>query len=253
MYISEKNDSIQKISVVIPLTNGTGKTRIKKRTILNSYGVPVPTKQEKFSLDCYVEWQIGYDVITADVNKLKLTTLQDQKFIGANTKEKALYELSEYIYYFYQWKVITKESLIEMRDFLQSINTNDFIDSHNDLSIMRGHPIETNILNIKFLRSKVEYPILIYNFGKYNIITEIIIKEKQYAIGVQPMLYFCFPLSILKTDIPLLNRTATSKETANFIIDKNNIQIFIEMLKIFGILSKNHNTDIINIINLIIS
>jgi len=51
---------------------------------------------------------------------------------------------------------------------------------------------------------------------------------------------------------PIIGRMAQTKETADFIIDSKNISIFLEMLKIFGILSKAHNYDIIKIINKIV-
>ena len=116
MFITEiKNNNIK---VAIPLTKGTEKTRIKKRSILNEYGIPVSTKVEPLTQSCYVEWQIGYDVVKSDKEKLEKTTLKDFSFIGANGKEKTLYELSEYIKYFYDWKVISKDALINIRDYL---------------------------------------------------------------------------------------------------------------------------------------
>ncbi len=81
---------------------------------------------------------------------------------------------------------------------------------------------------------------LVHKFDKYEVLTEIKITEKQYAIGVQPMLYFCFPIMELHAKSNLICRVAEARETANFVIDKNNINIFLEMLKIFGILSKTH-------------
>ena len=110
MHIKEIQN--QEIKVAIPLTKGTEKTRIKKRSILNEYGVPVSTKREPFTQSCYVEWQIGYDVVTDDTEKLKKTTLQNLRFIGANGKEKALYELSEYIKYFYDWNIVKKQKVV---------------------------------------------------------------------------------------------------------------------------------------------
>ena len=62
MYINNVNESAKTLNITIPLTNGTGKPRIKKRSFFNEYGLPVSTKSEPFSLSCYVEWQIGYDV-----------------------------------------------------------------------------------------------------------------------------------------------------------------------------------------------
>lgn len=251
MYIQETKN--QEIKVAIPLTKGTEKTRIKKRSILNEYGIPVSTKSEPFTQSCYVEWQIGYDVITSDTEKLEKTTLKDLRFIGANGKEKALYELSEYIKYFYDWKVISKESLIKIENYLKQLSEDDFLDTNPELSIKRTHPINKTINDFNFMWTKVEYPLLVYKFGKFEIVAEIKITEKQYAIGTQPMLYLCFPITELENSENLLGRTAQTKEFANFVINDKNINVFLEMLKLFGTLSKNHNKDAISIINVILN
>lgn len=251
MFIKEikKNE----IKVAIPLTKGTDKTRIKKRSILNEYGIPVSTKSELFTQSCYVEWQIGYDVITSDTEKLEKTTLKNLRFIGANGKEKALYELSEYIKYFYDWKVISKESLINIENYLKQLSEDNFLDTNPELSIKRTHPINKTINDFNFMWTKVEYPLLVYKFGKFEIVAEIKITEKQYAIGTQPMLYLCFPITELENSENLLGRTAQTKEFANFVINDKNINVFLEMLKLFGTLSKNHNKDAISIINVILN
>lgn len=241
----------KELSVSIPLIKGKDKIRVKKRSILNEYGMPVATRSEKFSMQCYIEWQIGYDVVTSDAEKLKLTTLKDKIFIGANGKEKALYELSEYIYYFYKWNIIKKEELVAIINYFSNINNNYLLDVNSELSVERSHPIEKNILDIDFEYSQVKYPILIHKFQHYEIITEIMIREKQYAIGLQPMLYLCFPITELQSKTPLLGRCAEMKEEALFIVNKNNCKVFLEILKIFGILSNNHKEDVINIINTI--
>jgi hypothetical protein len=252
MWIESINEAKKELAIAIPLTKGTEKTRIKKRSFFNEYGFPVATRTETFSQSCYVEWQIGYDVVIADEEKLENTTLKDINFTGANAKEKALYELSEYIYYFYKWQIIPKQDLLDVLSFLKNLKNKDFIDQNPELSIERTHPIPKTFNGIEYQWTQVKYPVLIHKFGKYEILTEIIIKEKQYAIGVQPMLYFCFPITELKSKKQLLGRTAETKETASFIIDSNNISIFVLMLKIFGTLSENHNKDIITIIHKII-
>ena len=45
-------------------------------------------------------------------------------------------------------------------------------------------------------------------FGDYEIIAEITIREKQRAVGTQSMLYFCFPITELKSEDPLIGRCA---------------------------------------------
>ena len=66
------------------------------------------------------------------------------------------------------------------------------------------------------------------------------------------MLYLCFPITELKSKTNLIGRCAKTKEIAYFEISENNIKVFLEMLKMFGILSKNHKHDILQIINTII-
>lgn len=249
MFIKEINN--EEIKVAIPLTNGTGKTRIKRRTVLNEYGIPVSTKSEPFSQNCYVEWQIGYDVTKSNTEKLEKTTLKDFSFIGANGKEKTLYELSEYIKYFYDWGIVSEIDLKNLKEYLSALSEEDYLDSNPDLLIKRSHPIEKKINGFNFMSVKVEYPLLIYKFGNFEIIAEIKITEKQYAIGTQPMLYLCFPITELENSESLLGRTAQTKETANFVINRENIGVFLEMLKLFGTLSKSHNKDAISIINVI--
>ena len=62
------------------------------------------------------------------------------------------------------------------------------------------------------------------------------------------MLYLCFPITELQTNTVLIGRVAEIKEVASFGITKENIKIFIEILKMFGILSENHKHDVLEII-----
>jgi len=247
------NKDKQIIEIPILLTAVSGKIRIKNRSILNEYGTPVAVKRDGFLLSNYVEWQIGYDVVKKEIKKLAESSLAETKFIGANGKVKALYELSEYIWYFYKWNIITKKELEFVIVYLNSIQDHNLIDNNYELQIDRSHPIEKKINGFDFEFTQVKYPLLIYKFDGYEIVTEIKITEKQYAVGTQPMLYLCFPITELKAKDNLIGRCAKTKEIANFEISKNNIKVFLEMLKMFGILSKNHRHDILQIINTIIN
>ena len=126
MYIKNYDKDKKIIDVAIPLTNGTGKTRIKQRDILNQYGLPVATRTIPFNQKCYVEWQIGYDVIKKDADKARLTTLTDKTFIGANGAEKYLYELSEYIKLFYSWGVIDKQEIFDIKNESTAVKQTKF-------------------------------------------------------------------------------------------------------------------------------
>lgn len=114
-----------------------------------------------------------------------------------------------------------------------------------------GRVIMLNGKLVNFEYTQVKYPLLIHKFGEYEVVTEIKITEKQYAVGTQPMLYLCFPITELRADSILVGRVAETKETAHFDITKNNIKVFVEILKMFGILSLNHKHDILQIINTI--
>jgi len=251
MYINKIDENKKEIFVNIPLTWATWKTRVKNRSTVFDYWVPYATRSKPFLQSNYIERQIWYDAEVKDKEKMKLTTLQNINFTAYNTKEKALYELSEYLYYFYKWNMVKNNDLEDIINYLNNLSEDDLIDSHKDCRIQKTHPITKTINNIEFYELKVSYPLLIHKFWDYEIITEIIIKEKQRAIWVQSMLYFCFPITELQTQNQLVWRIAEKNEFAHFVFDKTNYSIILEMIKIFGILSKAHKTDILRIIETI--
>ena len=243
------------LRVNLPLTSHTGKIRIKRRKNVNEYGVPVATKTNAFTDDCYVEWQIGYDAEIQDEEKLAKTIYPQEIFTGANGNKKALYELSQYIKDFYEQNIISKNDLLDIKNYLTNIKPNDYLDSCPELKINRREVGQRSFNDYNFDFKKIEYPILIYNFHINDFVAEVVIREKQYAVGIQPMLYLCFPITNLKsenTNDNLLGRTAKAKEEAYFIIDKDNIKVFLNMFKLFGTLSSNHNKDVISIIDIIL-
>lgn len=128
MRISKLEDN--KIYVEIPLTSQSGKSRVKIRNSFYEYGLPTATKQNPFSQKHYIEWQIGYDADKSDNDKMKLTSLKNTEFIGANGKNKSLYELSEYLFYFIKWEIISIDEINDILSFLENINKNNFLDSN---------------------------------------------------------------------------------------------------------------------------
>jgi len=131
---------------------------------LNEYGTPVAVRRDGFALSNYVEWQISYDVVKKEVNKLAKSSLPETEFIGANGKIKALYELSEYIWYFHKWNIISKNDLKNVVDDLNSIKDENLIDNNSELQIDRSHPTEKKINGFSFEYTQVKYPLLIYKF-----------------------------------------------------------------------------------------
>ena len=253
MKIVEVDKKNKNIKVAIPLTEQTGKARVKNRDIWYAYGYPVATRQIEFSNKFYIEWQIGYDVVTKEKKKLALTTLKKYTFTGANEKEKALYELSEYLYYFYEMDIISKDEIQKLLDEITNIDDNKLIEQNADLSVQRSYPVKYILEGMDFQKSIVQYPLLLYKLSSFEVLVEIIIKEKQKAVGLQPMLYVCFPVTKLQTDKePLIGRCAQKKETAYLILDKTHKKFVLQTFKIFALLSKAHKHDVIEIIKLIL-
>ncbi|WQS47727.1 R.Pab1 family restriction endonuclease [Helicobacter pylori] len=235
------------IEVSIPLTSISGKARVKIRHAFSDYGISTATRKIPFSLKHYVEWQIGYDVPIKDKEKFELTTLKDEKyhFLGANNKVKTLYELSEIIYYAKRLGLISLENLENTLKYLEK--QKQFIEDNFIRERFRSHQFG----GMDFELSRISYPLLIHSFDD-NQLSEIVIREQQYGSKTQAMLYFCFSILELKTATPLLNRTAALKEHALLIIHKTNALVFLEMLKIFGLLSQVHHNDVLKILEKIL-
>ncbi|WQZ78212.1 R.Pab1 family restriction endonuclease [Helicobacter pylori] len=237
------------IEVSIPLTSISGKARVKIRHAFSDYGISTATRKIPFSLKHYVEWQIGYDVPIKDKEKFELTTLKDEKyhFLGANNKVKTLYELSEIIYYAKRLGLIGLENLENTLKYLEK--QKQFIE--DNFTITRERFRSHQFGGMDFELSRISYPLLIHSFND-NQLSEIVIREQQYGSKTQAMLYFCFSILELKTATPLLNRTAALKEHALLTIHKTNALIFLEMLKIFGLLSQAHHSDVLKILEKIL-
>ncbi|WQY78828.1 R.Pab1 family restriction endonuclease [Helicobacter pylori] len=237
------------IEISIPLTSISGKARVKIRHAFSDYGISTATRKIPFSLKHYVEWQIGYDVPIKDKEKFELTTLKDEKyhFLGANNKVKTLYELSEIIYYAKQLNLISLENLENTLKYLEK--QKQFIE--DNFTITRERFRSHQFGDMDFELSRISYPLLIHSFND-NQLSEIVIREQQYGSKTQAMLYFCFSILELKTATPLLNRTAALKEHALLTIHKTNALVFLEMLKIFGLLSQAHHNDVLKILEKIL-
>jgi hypothetical protein len=253
MKILEIDVSNKKILIEIPLTQHTGKIRIKERRNYTEFGVPVATRQRVFNQNMYVEWQISYDAELKS-KKADLSTLKDNGLVfkAFNGKRKVLYELSEYLYYFHKMGVISKQNLDRLESFVRGIPNENLIE--NVYRIYKSNPIRKTINGVEFLESEIKYPHLIHDFNNgFLIIAEITIREKQKAVGIQPMVYVCFPVSYLqdRNGNSIIGRVARPNESATFEFNENNAFVIEESFKIFGMLSQSHRHDVLEILKLI--
>ena len=227
----------------IPLTITGSKIRIKERLAFSDYGLTIAPTKTILSPKHYIEWQIGYD--------------KDEIVYGAHhfsnykNKKKQIYELSEFLFFGLKNSLISKNEILDLKSFIE--NNEIFIETTQE--IQRTNFIKENLAGIEFLKSKVSYPLLVHQFQNKDILCEIIVREKQRAVGVMPMLYFCVPMSVIYDRSGTQNfigREVGSKEPGYLYIDKNNISIFVQMFKIFGILSANHKHDCLEILKYIL-
>lgn len=242
------------IAVPVRLVSNMGKTRIKRRGSWKEYGQTATLSKEVLGEEHYAEWMIGYDVVKTSgkkADKIKLTTLPESEFVGANGYRKALYELSEYVWYFYQWGVIQDEQLDTLDKWLEKLPDGALLTNNPRLQIERTEFVLETINGTEFHRANVQYPLLVREFEGSDIICEVKVTEQQYAMGTQPLLCLCLPVGELITEEPVLGRQAKSKELAKFLITEENIGIFLETLEIFGMLSGAHRHDVREILKVI--
>ena len=225
------------------LSKATGKIRIKERLAFSDYGQPIAPTKTIITPKHYIEWQIGYDRV---IEKGEIV-----HFIGANGKEKQIYELSEFLEFGLKTNLILKKELENLR--LKIENNDIFIDEKE--KITREHFISEKIGEIEFLKSRVSYPLLVHKFESKDMLCEIIVREKQRAVGTMPMLYFCVPVANLqdeKGEFSFVGRQIQSKENGYLQINLSNIAVFVKMFQIFGLLSKTHKHDCLEILNYIL-
>ncbi|WNE40868.1 MAG: hypothetical protein mread185_000325 [Mycoplasmataceae bacterium] len=244
---------MSKTIVNLPLTTHSGKIRVKKRKDIFYQGEQFSTKKIPLDSDCYFEWQISYDLKKKNnENFSKLIEKSKNPFEiidenGINT-DRFIYELSDYLFESFRFNLINFNQIKELLNYVK--NQKEFIDEK--LEILRSHPKEYKFGDLNFLKSMISYPLLIHEVKDLIVKVEIIVREKQRAIGIQPMLFICIPLKLAENFSEVENKLAKANQTLSYIINKKNIQVVIETFKIFSILSRNHNRDVVNILNTLI-
>ena len=235
------------ILLTIPATND-GKFRFKKRKNKLDFGEIFSTRECPFDEQTYLEWQIGYDVPIKDVeNGKKETKLTSKHFVGSNKKIKYPYELSEIFYKAMELEFITKK---EVENLLSEIKRyKSFIDE-KAITVERHSQITINGINFEETSIKLPTLFMIETLDETQI--EVSIQKQQYASGVQPMLYFCIPLKAFKNSSDLQGKSSISGDTLVYVISKTNVLNLVCMMKVFGMASKRHNHDIVEILKILL-
>lgn len=236
-----KNDN--NIFVFIPAANG-GKFRFKKRASRLDFGATFSTRKCCFDDETYLEWQIGYDIPVNNVTKdRKETALTSRSFIGSNKKEKFPYELSEIFYTAMDIGLISNEKTQSLLTEIQ--NYQNFIDEKSITVEQQSHLV---INNINFEETVIKLPTFFMTQTPDGTQIEVSVQKQQYASGVQPMVYFCIPLKAFKNWRNIYHKSSVVGDELVYIIDERNVENLVYMMKIFGMSSKRHNHDIVEIL-----
>lgn len=235
------------ILLTIPATNA-GKFRFKKRKNRLDFGETFSTRECPFDDQTYLEWQIGYDVPVKDVEEGKKgTKLTNKHFIGNNGKTKYPYELSEIFYKTMELEFISIE---EVKNLLKEIRGyKSFID---EKAITVEHYARLTINGINFEETSIKLPTLFMIETLDDTQIEVSIQKQQYASGVQPMVYFCIPLKAFNNSSKIHGKSSVSGDKLVYVINKSNVLNIACMMKVFGMASKRHNHDVVEILKVLL-
>jgi len=243
--------SRDELKVVLPLTQPTGKVRIKGRSFFGEYGNPVAVRQTRLGLANYVEWQIGYDLEAKPENETK-TSLVGKTFNNYKGVNKFAYELSEILFYSLKKGLIDVSAVRQAFDQIRAVPENQTFESMEEMNISRTNPLPTNVNGMDFYKMTVKYPMLVHKFGQYDIYAEVIIKEKQRAVGTQAMLYVCLPITTLRFKQNAIGRILDAKETGDWVIGEEEAALSLELFRVFGMLSPKHRYDVLSILRMLV-
>lgn len=233
--ISKENG---RLVVRLPLTNPTGKIRVKRRSKTSNYGVPIATRKENFVIEDYVEWQISY----ATQNPPESSKVKD---IVINNTQIG-FELTKLLCESEILKILSQADFDEMEEFINNIQATDTLEENE--RVIR----ENKLQEIKggFKKFEEKTPVFIKENRENSYFVEIILKHKQRAVGLQAMVYLCIYIEKLvdKDGKSLIGRSANPKEFGELEITIENKGLIKDVVNAFAIASQTHKKDILSIL-----
>ncbi len=233
IFVREK-----KLIIELPLTNPTGKIRVKRRSRDLNYGLPIATRREIFTKDDYVEWQISY----ATQSPPKESKVDD---IVINNNQIG-FELTKLLWEGVKLGILSNEDLHKLEEFINNVQPTETLEENEE--IFR----ENNLQEIKggFKRFVEKVPLFIKENEEIGYFVEIILGHRQRAVGLQAMVYLCIYIETLKdkNGNSFIGRRAFAKEFGQLEITSENNAIVTDVVKAFAIASCQHKEDISKIL-----
>jgi hypothetical protein len=229
------------VRVRLPLTDVTGKVRVKEQT-LDGFGLPVAPSKVSLGEKHYLEWQIGYDI----PNTNSPSVVPQIKFTR-NGGTKYGHELARIIFESVRLGLLSTNDLIHEVEALKKIQPSEF-EENQPVQIETS----TNAAANGFQSAVERLPQFTKTtpFGS----VQIQLKQKQRAVGYQAMVYVCLPMNqVLETSGYLRQPgKAKSKETVYYDFNHENAVFILDIIHAFGIASQQHNEDIRQILETIL-
>jgi hypothetical protein len=229
------------VRVRLPLTDVTGKVRVKEKTA-DGFGIPVAPSKTVLGAKHYLEWQIGYD--TPDAKDISVVP---QIQFTRKGETKYGHELSKIIFEAVRLGLLSTNELVREVELLKKNSTGTFEES-------RAVEVEvsTNKTADGFQSAVQKLPQFTKTTPHGSV--QIQLKQKQRAVGYQAMIYVCLPMSeVLALDgSPRKSAVAKSKETVFYEFNSANTAFLMDIVHAFGIASAQHNEDIRKILGKIL-
>jgi hypothetical protein len=220
------------VRVRLPLTDVTGKVRVKEKTA-DGFGLPVAPSKTALGKKHYLEWQIGYD----SPNTNSPTAVPDIKFVR-NGETKYGHELSKIIFEAVRIGLISTNALAREMEALTKIPPAAFEENQPVQVEVATNPVADGF------QSAVEHLPQFTKTTPHGWV-QIQLKQKQRAVGYQAMVYVCLPLGEVRTlaGTPRPAGKAHPKETVYYDFNRDNTALLLAVIHAFGIASAQHNED----------
>jgi hypothetical protein len=227
-----------KLIVELPLSNPTGKIRLKRRNETTNYGLPIAARKEKLTSNDYIEWQISYASSPPPrESEVKEVILSDGR-VGC--------ELTKLLWEGLRLDILSAEDITEMMNFVSGVRKDETLEE-NERIIREETPIEIKGGFRKFIEKS---PLFLKRNEAARYFVEIALKHKQRAVGLQAMVYLCIYIENLKDykgDI-LTGKMAGPKGFGILEVTSKNKEIISDTVKAFALASRTHNNDIRSIL-----
>jgi len=229
------------VRVRLPLTDITGKVRVKEKSS-DGFGRPVAPSKTILGAQHYLEWQIGYDLPGTN----SPTVVPEIKFTR-NGETKYGHELAKIIFESVRLGIVSTNDLIHEIDSLKKIQPNEF-EENQAVQV----EVLTNATAAGFQSAVQRLPQFTKTTPHGGV--QIQLKQKQRAVGYQAMVYVCLPMNeVLAADgSPRPAGKAHSKEIVFYDFNRANIGLLLDIIHAFGLASAQHNEDIQKILGKIL-